>query len=187
MLCRHLLLALPVACALLAARPAARAEPGFLGKPAARWVEELGDAKPEVRRGAAFALGKAGQPSAVPALRKRLADDDAGVRDAAAYALGEIAAATGDASLWKEIGADLLKRLGEDGDAKVRRSAAYAAGCCGPAAAEARGALTKALGDAEPVVRQNAAWALGRLKDKAGEDAVAALAERLRDDDATVR
>lgn len=173
---------------LLGAVLPARAGTDFLGKSAARWEKELADPKPEVRRGAAFALGKCGAASAVPALVRALDDADAAVRDTAAYALGEIAAERKDrALLWRDAGGALRKVLAGDKDAKARRSAACAVGHFGPDAAEARAELEQALDDKEAPVRQNAAWALGRLKDKAGASGVDRLARALRDDDAVVR
>jgi HEAT repeat protein len=172
---------------LLGAALPARAESDFLGKPAARWEKELADPKPEVRRGAAFALGKCGSASAVPALVRALDDADAAVRDAAAYAIGEVAAGHKDPALWGQAGAALRKVLAGDKDAKARRSAACAVGNFGPDAAEARADLEQALGHKDALVRQNAAWALGRLKDKAGASGVEKLARALRDDDPVVR
>src|SRR5262245_15362189 len=67
----------------------------FLKKDVGGWVQDLGNAANESgRRNAAFALGKMGEfaVDAVPALRRTLQTDPSPkVRDAAAYALGEIA------------------------------------------------------------------------------------------------
>src|SRR5262249_29578939 len=64
-----------------------------------------------------------------------------------------------------------------------RRSAAYALGCLGNRAGSVLVPLQNALHDPEPAVRQNAAWALGRL----GGDAAPALGSALKDSDALVR
>ncbi len=172
---------------LIAFRPAAGAD--FLGKPATAWLKELTDPNPpDVRRGAAFALGKCGSAAAVPELVRALREDsDAGVRDAAAFAIGELAAEHRDAALWRQAGGPLRKMLAEEKDARARRSAACAIGQFGPDAAEARDDLEKALGSPDAAVRQNAAWAIGRLKDKAGASGVARLARALQDEDPGVR
>jgi HEAT repeat protein len=169
-------------CAVIPARAG-----DYLGKTAAGWLKELGDTSPAVRRGAAFALGKCGEGGAVPHLVRALGDADSGVREAAAYAIGEVAAERQDPALWDRAGGPLRKMIAEETDAKARRSAACAVGQFGPGAAEARDELEKALDAKDPAVRQNAAWALGRLKDKAGESGVRRLAKALGDDDATVR
>jgi HEAT repeat protein len=185
---QHLRFPAPFLAALLLLTAALPARADFLGKSAGDWLKELADKKPEVRRGAAFALGKCGLAGAVPKLVRALKDDDASVRDAAAYAIGEIAGRRQDGGgLWDEAGAPLRAMLKEEKDARARRSAACAIGRFGPAAAEARDELEQALGSPDAAVRQNAAWALGRLKDKAGTSGVDKLAQALRDDDASVR
>jgi HEAT repeat protein len=165
-----------------------RADTEFLGKKSADWLKDLRNPQGEVRRGAAFALGKCAAADAVLPLVRALSDENAGVRDAAAYALGEIVAERKAVTLWSEVGEPLRKVLAEDADARPRRSAACAIGQFGPEAAAAREDLERALEHKDAAVRQNAAWALGRLKAKAGESGVKQLAGRLRDDDdATVR
>ncbi len=164
-----------------------RAGGDFLGKKAADWLKELADPKPTVRRGAAFALGKCGAAAAVPDLVRALADAEPTVREAAAYAIGEIAAERKDPALWERAGGPLRKMLAEEKDAKARRSAACAIGQFGPDAAPARDDLEQAFDSKDAAVRQNAAWALGRLKEKAGASGAGRLARALRDEDATVR
>ena len=145
--------------------PARISAQGFLGKNAAAWLQDLESPREADRRSAAYALGKLGSEafSAMPALIKRLKDDtSAKVRDAAAFALGEIGRdslmAAGDANLVPALAAAL-----KDADSLVRRSAAYALGNLGPDAASAVEELTAAQGDASPAVRQNVAWALGKM------------------------
>src|SRR5690242_20313634 len=67
-------------------------ETAFLGKPIARWVEELASPDARVRRSAAFALGKSNGLAVhtVSRLVRALQDPDGGVREAAAFSLGEI-------------------------------------------------------------------------------------------------
>src|SRR5262245_60975386 len=93
-----------LAAALLAAGLAAACLPGrsagqeFLGKKAEAWAADLDPARSVLqRRGAAFALGKIGEPAWEhrAKLYARLLDDkeDPGVCEAAAFALGEISLA----------------------------------------------------------------------------------------------
>jgi HEAT repeat protein len=184
---------LPAAlCVLGLGLPAARAQSSFLGKPLKVWRNELASRDSGVRRSAAFALGRMGGEAyqAAPDLVARLQKDtDAGVRDMAATALGDIAASSpgGGLDVWDKAGAALEKAL-SDPDPRVRRSAAYALGSFGSHAAPAAAALKRALRDRDsPAVRQNAAWALGRLGDPAGAAGVDPLCDLLRDDDALVR
>ena len=80
----------------------------FLGRPAAAWRQELADAKPAVRRGAAFALGRLGGEAlgTLPDLTLCLQKDaDASVRDMAAAALGDIVRdVPGSRAFWDETG-----------------------------------------------------------------------------------
>lgn len=151
----------------------------FLGKSADHWMGELESGKDDSRRSAAFALGKIGSAAAAPALKRAvLTDGSPKVRDAAAYALGEIAVR--DVRLGKDRDViDALTRALGDENPLVRRSAAFALGCLGGDAAASRPAVEKVLGDKRPEVRQSAAWALGRL----GDQAVPALTQLLGDPD----
>jgi HEAT repeat protein len=181
-------LGLVVFCAL-AAGPA-RCQ-SFLGKRLPEWLSGLDNRDAAVRRSSAFALGKMGADGyrAVPGLVKRLGQDqDAGVREAAAAALGDVAAATrgGGRALYGDAGAALEKAL-SDADPRVKRSAAYALGCFGTNAGAASTALKKALKDGSPTVRRNAAWALGRLGPAADADAVTDLCDLLTDPEGAVR
>src|SRR3954466_14324044 len=95
--------------------PPAHGQSSFLNKPLPDWLAELGSARAEVRRSAAFALGKMGGQAyqAVGPLVARLKDDDPGVRDAAASALGDIVTDSGGANrgLWKDAGPALEDAL----------------------------------------------------------------------------
>jgi HEAT repeat protein len=184
---------------LLLAGPAAGDDAhSFLDRSLAGWLSQLNDsrARPAVRRSAAFAIGRLGHEAflAVPDLARHLRQDkDAGVRDMAAAALGEVVLSMRDreepfdvTARWGEAGQALRKALTGDTDARVRRSCAYAVGAFGPAAAEAVPDLKKALRDDSPAVRQNAAWALGRVGAADGAT-VAELCDLLRDANALVR
>ncbi len=163
----------------------------FLGKTMDTWRRELSSPDASVRRSAAFALGRMAEEGrgAVPQLVRRMQEDtDAGVRDMAASAIGDIARALRDnnAAVWQKSGGTLLQLLKDDPSERVRRSAAYALGTFGPLATGATEQLIKALGDDQPSVRQNAAWALGQMGEAAGA-AVPKLCECLRDKDTLVR
>jgi TonB family protein len=97
----------------------------------------------------------------VRALVEALSDKEATVREAAAFALGQIAdpAATG-----------LLIPLLADHDAEVRASAAFALGMIGNR--KALQALSYATGDSEPEVRSSAIFALGLMQDAEAVDEI---------------
>lgn len=157
----------------------------FLGKDVHAWQRELSSAVSRERRSAAFALGKlasAGAPALADLKRALGAEKDASVREAIAFALGEI----GRDSLLAGRDADLVPLLAKtlkDPDPLVRRSAAFALGCLAEGADAALPALAAALGDDSAAVRQNAAWALGKL----GAPAVPALRQALKDADGLVQ
>jgi HEAT repeat protein len=179
--------------AVLASRSPADQHEGFLGKPEPQWSEELKPSHPTpVRRSAAFALGKLGGQAldSLPRLVKALEDADPTVRDASAYALGEICAALAEnpnaVGQWEKTGAALTAALARDPDERVRRSAAFALGSQGRNAAPAQDSLRKALKDKDAIVRQQAARALGRMGD-VDAAAVTGLCSALSDHDALVR
>ena len=183
--------ALALGLVIASSAPLSAEQSGFLGKPANHWTDDLKPAQPvPVRRSAAFALGKMGGQAfdRLPRLVEALNDPDASVRDAAAYAIGEICASLGPdaASQWDLTGPALLNALAKDTDGHVRRSAAFALGSQGRNAASAEKALRTALRDPDPIVRQQAARALGRLVEVEPE-AVQALCGSLADADALVR
>ena len=168
--------------------------PMFLDRPLDAWLADLSDSSPEVRRGAAFALGKIGAEDgdpagAVEALTHSLGDKDSTVRDFAASGLGELLTGLKDLNqpYWAKTGVSLQKTLKEDQDPRVRRSAAFALGAFGPEAASARDDLIAACEDPSSSVRQNAAWALGKLGKAAGADGVERLRTLLTDDEPLVR
>ncbi len=171
---RHLIKIFILAALFLAALPWTSSAEEILGKDASKWRADLNSTDARVRRNAAFAFGRGGGAYAVVVdnlLKMAENDDDASVREAAAYAVGEIGATT-SAEAIRVLKGVMIK----DKDEKVRRSAAYALGCYGRHAAAAKNDLERALNDTEPSVRQNAAWALGQLGDAGGaRDAVPTL------------
>lgn len=142
-------------------------------------ISALLDGNQDIRYQAASALGRIGDPSAMPALIARLHDSDAGVRWISAIALGRmgkavipsLVEATKDPDpdvRWRAVLA--LKDAGEvdavrylidrldDGDRYVRERAAIALGELGKAAVEA---CIHSLSDSRPRVRIGALFALG--------------------------
>jgi HEAT repeat protein len=136
-------------------------------------LQALKYGSPNVRKTAAYALGRLGEPRAVPALMQALKDKDWNGREAAAEALGEL----GD----KRAMPALIQALKEDWGWWVRESAAKALSKLGD---PGRLALIQALKDEDENVRKAAAEALGELGDRR---AVPALIQALKDEDGSVR
>jgi HEAT repeat protein len=138
-------------------------------------IAALKDGSFSVRKAAAEALGKIGDPRAVEPLIAALKDKDEYVRKAAAYALGKIK----DPRAVEPLIAAL-----KDQNSDVRAAAAYALGeIKDPRAVEP---LIAALGDEKSsgVRKAAAAKALGKIKDpRAVEPLIAAL----KDKDSDVR
>jgi HEAT repeat protein len=148
-----------------------------LGAPAVpALIQALGDSDWDVRRAAAEALGKLGDPQAVPALIGALGEWgdlwSENVRRAAAEALGKL----GD----PQAVPALIQALG-DSDWDVRRAAAEALAKIGTPAVPA---LIQALGDSDWDVRRAAAEALGAIGDP---QAIPALIQALGDSGWDVR
>lgn len=127
-------------------------------------VGVLGDALPEVRCTAAFALGALGETIAVAPLLERLEDGDTRVRQAAAVALGRI----GDARAF----APLAKAL-RDGPPDLRYQAALSLAEIDPAGSF--DPLVAAIGDPDPEVRGNVAASLGLVGDRRAAGWIAEL------------
>src|SRR5262249_24080218 len=118
----------------------------FLGKPLKAWLNDLDSDDGTVRRNAAFALGRMGEGAAGEV--KRLVhmlqrDQDTRVKEAAAFALGEIGIAGLDT--FADLPEELVDRLSREKDALVRRSIVVALGSLGKHAAAGLPALEKAL------------------------------------------
>jgi len=143
---------------LQAHKDKALSDPRFIDE-VARTFDEAQRDDPRVRRYLALALGRIGDPRAVPLLRKALALVAEGPIDTetqiyAVWALGAI----GDPSALPD-----LLRLARGEDAGLRKAAVHALGSF--PSEEAREALAAALNDPVEDVRWNAAIALARRKD----------------------
>jgi HEAT repeat protein/beta-lactamase regulating signal transducer with metallopeptidase domain len=137
-------------------------------------IASLSVSDAEVREHAASALGRSGDPAAVPALIEALGDGDPDVREHVASALGRL----GDPAAVPA----LVEALG-DRDPDVREHVASALGRLGdPAAVPALAEVVAA--DPEPRVREHAASALGKLGPN--DDAYDALVDAY-ETDASVR
>jgi HEAT repeat protein len=143
-------------------------DPRFVADAVALFQESAKD-DPRVRRYLALALGRLGDPAAVPALREAVATAgaDADTVIYAAWSLGVLAdpAAVPD-----------LVRLAAHEDPGIRKAAAHALGAF--AAPEAETALRAALGDVVDDVRWNAALALGRRGDAAATPVLLQMLDR---------
>jgi HEAT repeat protein len=134
-------------------------------------IRDLGHKDWHVRSSAAKALGQIGNKKAVPALIKTLKDKNEDVREEAATALGEIK---------DPIAIPALIKAMKDGR-YVHSRIAWALFKIGKPAVPA---LIKALKDKSGYVRGEAAWVLGKLKDKR---ALPALIKAMKDKNKDVR
>ena len=168
-----------LACGLFPQIARAQFADTYLGKTRQQWQAQLHSKQPRERRTAAFALGTMGSQASsnLPSLLQLLkSDDDARVREAAAFAIGSICKSGAIIDTMK-FNPTLEAKLAGDPKALVRRSCAYALGCQGEQAENSLQALDKALNDESLAVRQNAAWALGQI----GSAAVLSLRKAMRD------
>lgn len=155
--------------------------PGRIGEAAApTLIESLHNANEQEQSAAKWVLWAmrklllaAESEQAAIELAEALTNRDAGMRRAAARALGWI----GEAS----IVANLMNSLNDE-DSGVRRDVAAALGRVGDVAAVSP--LLKTLKDKQSTVRYAAAWALGKI---GSSFAVSGLLEALRDEDRDVR
>lgn len=126
-------------------------------------IEDLTKGSGLKRAQAAADIGKLRDKRAFDALIMALSDQNAGVRNNAAFALGEIGAI--------EAVPHLISILKKDTEDWVRKSAAKALGILGSHAAIKP--LVEALNDVSLVVRKNVIRSLGKI---GGPEAVQALA-----------
>ncbi len=132
------------------------------------------DLGPEAQAHAVMALGLIGHPAALPAIQKAATSTDPTVRYQAAVAWGQLRGVTDVAGLTPLVG---------DADVSVRRQAISVIGL--RRFAGARLTLEAQLAsDADPATRRNAAWALGRIGDRASYDVLDAA---MKDSSSLVR
>jgi HEAT repeat protein len=150
----------------------------------ARWVERLGDSDPGGRRKAADELGRLGPEAAgaLPALLRRLGDEERAVGAAAAAALDRIDPGWARSPAARQAIPVLIDRLSAD-SAVAQQSAAEALAWLGREAAPAAPALVKLLAESDPDLRGAAMRALARI----GPPAVPALLARLTGGDEDAR
>ena len=171
------------------------AEEGIL----AYLITPLEDDDPEMRRAAAYALGKLGDQRAVEPLRKALYDDHDKVRREAVKSLGQLKAVE---ALIEALGnpddtirnlavhalddlkdpravEPLIAALGDE-DSSVRQAACYAVRDLGDVRAVQP--LIECLGDSNKFVRQCAAEALGKIGDPRAIEPLKALAATEQDE-----
>jgi HEAT repeat protein len=160
---------------LQAGKDPALKDPAFTAEVAKVFDEAAGD-DPRVRRYLALALGRIGDPRAVPALLKAVTEADAAGTRAdpetqvyAVWALGVI----GDPQAVPP-----LVSLARSDDAGLRKAAVHALGAF--PTAESRAALAAALSDPVADVRWNAAVALGRRRDEAAVPVLLEMLDRGR-------
>ena len=139
-------------------------------------MQALQDAEAQVRKSAAFSLGRLGAKEAVPALKTLLLDQDDRVKLGAIEALRRL----GDQEVVPSLAKVLMSLLQSEGR-DVKFIAIDKLGELG--AQEAVPFLIQALQDREELVRSSAATALGRM---GVQEAVPALIEMLRDQDFSV-
>ncbi len=120
------------------------------------WIEQLKSPSVEIRQRAALALGQSGNRLAVLPLMDALGDEDPGVRENAARALGKLE----DPRAVPRLCGVLL----DDVSAVVREHAATALGSIGDERAQ-RPLLSAMQSDPDPVVREHASSALRQLQE----------------------
>jgi HEAT repeat protein len=164
-------------------------EPAFLGKPESHWRKMLQEGKTanERRKGliALTLIGPEKSREVLPAVVMALRDDpDAGIRRAAAQALGRMSKQARTKELdgfrYDQVRIALVSVLKADKSGPVRAAAATSLGEVGSEAHEAIGALAAILKDEHEEARAAAANTLRRLG-KAARDALPDLQQALRD------
>jgi HEAT repeat protein len=162
----------------------------FLAKTATQWLDDLRADKATTRRSAAFALHRLGSVEALGDLAKVLSSDpEISVREMAAWAIGGIIlkSPTSAASQSRKIIPVLETAIKRETNIGVLRNVVYAIGCFGESGASLVEPVSQQTDHRNAGVRQNAAWALGRLGAKADKIALGRLTEKLRDPSSLVR
>lgn len=134
-----------------------------------KYIADLKDPSPEVRRRAAHELAELGDPKAIPHLIEALSDVGKRVRWRAAYALGDFGEMGYD-----EAYESLVSHLAREKDWNVRRIIVMALRYWDERAVEP---LIHALDDESKYVRRYAAMTLGMKRTKQAEPLLKKLAE----------
>lgn len=149
--------------------PALR-DPRFVSE-LSRLFEDARQDDPRVRRYLALALGRLGDPRAVPALLKAVQDTDKDADpETLIYAIWALGAVRDAAAL-----PELVRRAG-DADAGIRKAAVHALGALAGEVSDAR--LRESLQDPVDDVRWNAALALARRGDTAAAPVLREMLDR---------
>jgi HEAT repeat protein len=141
-------------------------------------VTVLSDHNPAVRRRAVFALGRAGQEAAAPALRLAMSDPDRSVRDMAAWAstrlrpLPGLGAGVADLGTTEDLRVGLSAREPGDRLSAIQRYQPWA-----DDPQDAIRLLIRALGDGDGLVRAGAADALVNIGPPSRTQLAAALSD----------
>ena len=154
-------------------------QPDYASRPASHYVEQLSDEDLEVRRRAAYILGRIDAPAeiAVPALAEALSDRQMEIRWYAIDALGQFGAEAAPAvpAIVKSLESTL-------NDETVRRRGARTLGRIGAAADEAVPTLQAALESDDALYRIAAADALWRIRRE--QEALSIITTELQASDA---
>jgi len=132
-------------------------------------LDSLSDNDPSIRANAVEVVAQTGQIKLVPKVQRLLEDDIAPVRFAAALAIGD---------LEYSFGARGLQRLFKDPDSNVKIAACY--GMVKLGSVKYREVLRRAVGSTDQTVRANAAFLLGKSRDR---DALKLLYWAMQDKD----
>jgi len=132
-------------------------------------LDSLSDNDPSIRANAIEVVAQTGQIKLVPKVQRLLEDEFAPVRFAAALAIGD---------LEYSFGARGLQRLFKDPDSNVKIAACY--GMIKLGSVKYREVLRRAVGSTDQTVRANAAFLLGKSRDR---DALKLLYWAMQDKD----
>lgn len=153
-----------------------------------KWVERLQSQNKREREGVGLRVALMGEKAAeheetIPALMKALEDEDEGVREEVAVALGRMG---------KKVIPVLIKAIKDSEKEKIRAGATWALGGMREKAAENKKVIPTLIDalkkDEAWEVRARAAWALGWMKEEVAKnkDLIAVLIEAVKEEDERV-